>query len=94
MVLKVPTKGAGFYRENTHTVYLRKKRCFNGGVIIDNEVICKYIRRGLSYRHKPFSGKTATAVKQDIYAKAMMMTMYAALARSTAPLPIGLSKEF
>lgn len=27
-----------------------------------------------------FSGKTATAVKQDIYAKAMMMTMCAALA--------------
>jgi hypothetical protein len=27
-----------------------------------------------------FSGKTATAVKQDIYAKAMMMTTCAALA--------------
>lgn len=33
--------------ENTNVVDLRKKRCFNGGVAIDNGVICnEYIRRG------------------------------------------------
>ena len=31
-------------------------------------------------QEEAFSGKTATAVRQDIYAKAMMMTMCAALA--------------
>jgi hypothetical protein len=34
-------------RENTNVVDLSKKRCFHGGVSIDNEVIYSgYIRRG------------------------------------------------
>ena len=33
--------------ENTNVVDLRKKRCFHGGIGIDNEVILiGYIRRG------------------------------------------------